>query len=261
MTASQNATFTDLPVEMRCQIYGYLLEEPQAIAITLTKSGVLIRRGGTLPSSSQKSNRGRHFNRTTEQWTPAIPIKTAIMYANRQIYEEASTILYGNNWFSFRLISSITKLAPVLGKQVQLFRKIEIEDMGYSQGSAEAAFDSLALAKGLKTIVISHNDVCKAGGWSRQPIASLAGVVKSSKKLLQALHDSHLEHNLSTSILDLFQLRTGTEGSKCSSSEPEHARFCGCVCSQGERLNTELQTELHALISAEFSMEYPAGRK
>ncbi|CZT17625.1 uncharacterized protein RCC_03462 [Ramularia collo-cygni] len=235
MSSTQKATFETLPVETRCQIYRYLLEEDEPVQIALTISGILARRGGRPP---RKGNRRRIYNKETKEWVPAVPIKSAIIFVNHKIYAEAIPILYGKNCFEFRTTADIKKIVAMLGERTRLLRYIKIAWSGYFQHSALSAFNSLLPARGLRKITIHHQDVCPTTSMHPHP-TPLPRVLSASKNLLRELHNSYKEQKLLTSVLDVIQW-----------TRNPHARPCG-----GSSCAKKRAAEFRSLLAAALKIE------
>lgn len=274
-----------LPAEIRNEIYGYLLEEIAPVEITLTRAGVLGRRSPVQGKRGgyvrKKRLRGRKLDNETGEWLPATPIKSAIIYVNRQFHNEAINILYGKNCFSFLRTSEVKRILAVLEKHAELFRHVRIEAKGYSRASARAAFDSLSVAKNLRTIEINHADICpipvNADPRWRVHCAPVEHVAAASKNLLEVLHQSYQQENISANVLEVITLKRlfysrgvvhdcsvcdivaqGVNVSSYTAKHPDPTKHskedCSCMCSETKAGHEKLQAKLRSLIAKSLNL-------
>ena len=123
---SHKTGFLDLSVELRNQIYGYVLQEDKPIKIELIR-----RRNGPLEIARSGVQRDKHhrrqvYNRSKKAWVPAELKYAAIIYVNKQVYLEASDVLYAVNCFKFATTTTLRDTIPILGRRAHLLRYVEV---------------------------------------------------------------------------------------------------------------------------------------
>jgi hypothetical protein len=231
--ADLRTNLLDLPVEVRMQIYGYLLIEEEPVDIDIihrhNKTAELVR-------YDYKDRRdGRHrfqlWSRAKRSWIAAPPINTAIIFVNHQIHAEGIQTLYGNNCFSFVGSTALKKALGMLGSHAQYLRYIKLSGGGYARSTIRSALNSLAVAQGLRRIEIDYIEMFNGTLMPSQ----IAG---DFHKLLRALQKSYINDKLSASVLDVVKLGAFSGGNhfwrrcaRCTRlriSNPLFARDCPC---------------------------------
>lgn len=238
-----------LPAEMRNEVYRYLLEEDEPIRICLSKAGVLARRNEIWASRSKKPTRDRIYDSIKGEWIPAVPIISAIISVSKAVHAEAIHVLYSNNSFAIHRIHDIMKIVPALKKHARLLRHIKINYNGYSKESAKEAFNSLLIAKNLRSFEICHKDICASQRHhlTDKPASDrVHKTAKAFKKLLLTLQLSYERQKLSCSALDVLRIVYNEDEHGDRGWQPECPK---CSKLEGERTNEALQAELRSILA------------
>ncbi|KAK4613819.1 hypothetical protein CLAFUW4_09251 [Fulvia fulva] len=253
----QKTGLLDLSIELRNQIYGYVLQADKPIEIELIR-----RRDGPLELARRGIPRNMHhrhevYDRRKKAWVLAEIKYAAIIYVGRQVYLEASAILYAVNCFKFANTTALRDILPILGKCAALLRYVEIEAEGCRSCSAPAAFKALSIATNLKKIHIGHFDVCDS---HNHPYAvgpsSIASLVENCGPLLKCLQSSYREQKKGIDIAQVISMRVSTCRDCCHDPmaeapgqghrsahgyRDENNTFCGWLCSGVKTRNEELE--------------------
>lgn len=249
-------TFMDLPVEIRCEIYGYVLEEPTPIKLRIQfhkkKNGP--REIVRIFHRRDPKHHGQVYDKKTKSWIPKQYTHSSILLVNRQINEEATPVLFAQNGYFLETTAALRDFLELIGaSNVRHLRRIIIGADGYKANNARAAFQALTAAKGLRALEIDHSNLCAPQGRESTTTHRLAG---DCRTLLKSLKASYETLNLFGSVLDVLSVtlrpckawshpppfstvghRRGHEGGRRNGS-------CGCRCEEVEEVNAALQRDL-----------------
>ncbi|KAF2165060.1 hypothetical protein M409DRAFT_55960 [Zasmidium cellare ATCC 36951] len=251
------ATFFDLPVETRLQIYGYILEEHSPIALTIIRRHGAPREVARRANQRDKHHRGLIWNREDRIWVAAPPTYTALIFVNRQVYTEATEILYGNNAFQFSSTTALKDFLEHLGQRARHLRYISIDAGGYVFSSIRAALGYLQQAKGLKKLEFAHKDFCTTSNASK-PITTPIRLILDCTGLLKTLHAVYKSRKLSGSVLNLVSIAGNTPCRVCSPkyfTDPRgYDRYgsqgdCNCVCADADKIHESLCASIRSRIA------------
>lgn len=125
---SHEASFLGLSLEIRNDIYSYVLQERESVKIDLIR-----RRDGTIelarqPKRRTKEHRHEVYDSEKRVWKPAPPGRAAVILVNRQIFFEASQILYAINCFKFDNMYDLADGITCLGERAKFLRYVEVSD-------------------------------------------------------------------------------------------------------------------------------------
>lgn len=142
------------------------------------------------------------YNKSTKKWDPAPLKHISILFASRQVFTEAEPILYGCNVFLLQTTTGLTEFIDRIGSRAQHIRHIQFTGAAYKKSTARSAFRALAVAKGLRTLVFAHEDVCGPG----YSLASPYMIAQDCKMLMQALQKYRKENDISGRVPDVLKL-------------------------------------------------------
>ncbi|EME42220.1 hypothetical protein DOTSEDRAFT_25854 [Dothistroma septosporum NZE10] len=281
-TADEEATvtFEDLPAEIRVKIYGYVLTEPEGIALCAFNPKVDERKAAprrvTGPrlirdNNVDKYHRGETYDRKKKVWVLSTPLRTAILYVNKQIYFEATQVLLGTNHFSFRNTNALDNCLDLLGSRAQHLRFVYIGGHGYMKKHVKKTFTKLGTsARFLKKLYIDHFDMCKSSHRSdNREDWMIKRVANECKRMLKLLGKSYQKGGVVFNALDIvdFYLQPCTERHRHQQATPSpHDRkmnvamvygraSCKCRCAQAEQKHERMRQELRRRLAKALGID------
>ncbi|KAK4505219.1 hypothetical protein PRZ48_003182 [Zasmidium cellare] len=258
---SSKVTFMDLPAEVRMNIFGYILEEDKPITLQLIKWRSRPREVARKGHDRKRHHRGEVYDRSQRAWVPAPPTYTAIMFLNKQVYSEATQVLYGDNTFHFETTSALEDFLNLLGPRAQYLRFIEIGSYGYIPTTARRAFKLLLKAKGLRKLQFDHHDFC--GGRYGKPRLVVDTIAAACKELVISLQDSYEDLNLSASVLDVVRVAKPGVCHDCTVNgrkPTDHSRAvfglgrCNCPCTDVDKNTEAFCKEIRSIVAGYLGM-------
>ncbi|KAL8709503.1 MAG: hypothetical protein Q9220_005745 [cf. Caloplaca sp. 1 TL-2023] len=137
-------TFCGLPLEVRNQIYSYLLVDNESIYLELEENDhKALRHWDWRKPMCYDHADGMPFE--TPYWP--CQLQTNLLFVSKTIYEEASTIFYGSNTFGFTGASPWTELGLFINRMSTIsresLRSIEIEIAEFDFTNPESKIDLL----------------------------------------------------------------------------------------------------------------------
>ncbi|CAK4033945.1 Hypothetical predicted protein [Lecanosticta acicola] len=205
--------FMDLPAEIRTEIYGFVFQEARHVSLEVRMHIHGRPREVCRPKASKQP--GKLYSRKTKSWEPAPLQYISILFASRQVFHEAEPVLYGCNVLSFSRTTALQEFIDVIGKRAQHIRHVHIKSNGYKKTNARAAFKALAVAKGLRTLSIEHNNVCPISYGYRPARTSAADVAADCKVLMKTLQKHRQENDLSGSVPEVLEFRIDHPPTSC----------------------------------------------
>ena len=241
----------DTPAEIRTMIYSFLLEEDSPIKMTTTKPDLEPRR----PTRSTYSTLNA-YRRTA----------LALLRVNKQIRNEATPVMYGNNHFHFRTLSELKVFLDSVGSMRQYLRNIEFGEESYVKSRARPVSNSLRDAINLQSLTFHHADVCKEDGPQRYSAASPTQFVSDSKGLFKSLHKVPRDPTLPYNVLDLLKIKF-TKCYRCRREHPENHPYdqgcsatwrsasCTVLCKDADAHCKEVEAKLRGMVAKELGIE------
>jgi hypothetical protein len=100
-STADSGDLEQLPIEIRKQIYTYLLFEPKTIAIKRYVNLKAYKKGEIARMNHhRKANRNRKvYDRRRKTWVEAPPSSNSILLVNKRVSQEATPVFYGSNNF------------------------------------------------------------------------------------------------------------------------------------------------------------------
>jgi len=197
-----------LPVEIRKQIYTYLLAEPKTIAIKRYINPKAYKRGEVARMNHhRRSGRSRKvYDRRREAWVDAPSSSSSILFVNKRISQEATPVFYGSNKFFFDNAGVLQDFLDWIGQSRLHLRHVEIDGCGIMHNASWAAMDrSLSLlesCKGLRALHFYHDGFCGGG----RDGASISDVAAHCSPLLRSLRATWEARNLNMDVLDIVKI-------------------------------------------------------
>lgn len=239
-------SFMDLPIELRTEVYGYLLTESHAIILDLKRSWWPARseRLTLVAKVSHPCSIGKHL---------------ALLRINRQVHEEATPVLYGGNCFSFETRAAFAKFLEVLGKRARHLRIVELLRMNWDSSRNGEILSKLRIATKLDKLMINHSEICPSVN-QHPPHQIIEWVASDLKPLMVALDESYAREYRSRRAYDALHFSVGRcwlceefeqPSSKFNTRPPPHP-LCSCHhdCIKVTEPNQELQDLARSKIAA-----------
>lgn len=200
-----------LPVELRQRIYGLVLERGEVIQLENSLlANTLPGIPGVAPKGHHRdvAHRGKIRDASGSAWVPAVS-HVALILVSKEVNADATPLLYGNNRFELQHTGALERFLVQIGNAKQYLRHISIAMGGYKfhdgLTAANRSFLALRQAKDLRSITISHFDLCclklNKTGW-----LDVDDLVNGLTHLLMELHTAHEARNLKGNVLDVVKI-------------------------------------------------------
>lgn len=121
----------DLAAELRCKVYGFLLEEEGPIKIAMYRRRPVREGYGYETREKQEDH---VWNVRLAKWIDQPPSNLAIMSVNKQIHQETAPIVYGQT-FSFEHLTSFKAFARHIGNMCEYVKHVEFKCTTWSRGT------------------------------------------------------------------------------------------------------------------------------
>lgn len=136
-------TFLDLPAEARVKIYECSLVKSSLVRLEL-RGGLkhgreVVNRDHHRNYNHRHNGRFQVYDAIKGRWVDAPPIENAIIIVNKQIYLEATAVLYAGNRLSFKSTTALDLFLDTIAMRAQKLRCIDIEAGGYIKSSIKPA--------------------------------------------------------------------------------------------------------------------------
>lgn len=206
-----------LPLELRKEIYAYVLVESDGEAIGITQylsprtdvqqgkrakvgTAQVVRAG----HHRNKNHRGQIWDKEKKIWNRAPPSNTSILRLSKAFHAEAAPVFYGQNCFWFSNSSALTGFLFRIGDSKQHIRHIILGGPFMLWGtwaSTDRCIHALLEVKSLRTLEIFH---CQFE--NNFKVLSMQDFMAHCMPLLASLHASIEARNLNYSILDVVEI-------------------------------------------------------
>lgn len=260
-----------LPVELRQRIYGLVLERGEVIQlenylIANTLPGI----AGVAPKGHHRdvAHRGQIRDASGSAWVPAVSDVALILVSN-EVNVDVTPLLYGNNRFELQHTGALERFLAQIGDAKQYLHHISIAMGGYKfhdgLAAANRSFLALKKAKDLRSITISHFDLCclkfNKTGW-----LDVDDLVNGITPLLMELHVAYEARNVKGNVLDVVKITLPPcKGCwACDHSGGQWVRdrrrvsgkkmSCECFCVAAETNNEALLRDFRRKIAAKLGI-------
>ncbi|OQN95266.1 hypothetical protein B0A48_18563 [Cryoendolithus antarcticus] len=169
---------------------------------------------------------GHVFDKQTKTWIPKQPRVTALTLVCKTFYHEAIDVLCGENDFEFNSSTIVTRFFDSIGASKTAIRSIFVHE--YIKGTAAAFWQSLHPLVNLRSLSLSHDELCQKWPYGRG--AKLSVVVSQAEPLLKILHDSYTQQGLSRRVVDVVQVRPDACYTCSRDRTCPTCQDTGCVC-------------------------------
>ena len=121
--------FADLPADIRCTIYSYLLEEDTSIKITTHTPTSKLRRPVRFGFRESNAHRGQKRNKEDGKWIDIAPSNASIVQVLKQLHKVAAAILYGGNKFELGYVGELPTFLKTIGDMTKLLQRVSFPDL------------------------------------------------------------------------------------------------------------------------------------
>lgn len=200
-----------LPIEIRKQIYTYVLVDPKTIAIKRYINHKAYKKGEVARMDHhRKLDRSRKvYDRRRKAWIDAPPSTNSILLVNKTVSSEATPVFYGSNDFFFESAGALQDFLAWVGPARQHLRHVEVDGRGIMFQASWTAMDrSLSLlesSRGLRALHFYHTGFCGGHGRDRTNV-SVGDVAVHCSPLLKSLQATWEARNVSMDILDVVKI-------------------------------------------------------
>jgi hypothetical protein len=160
-----------LPIELRRQVYAYLLVEHKNIPVSRYGNGQK-KRVARSGNCRDYVVREQHFCYREDKWVTSPPCTTSLLHVNKVLNQEAAEVLYGLNGFEFEAFDALECFLRITGNSRQHLRRLAFVGRGvlqrYNWNSTDRSLALLAQAGGLRSLEISHATLCGGGTYHSQ---------------------------------------------------------------------------------------------
>ncbi len=196
--------FPDLPAEIRNMIFSYLLEEEKPIVMATAKRVNHPRRPVRIDwNSRNERNAGLDWDTKAGEWRNKPPSALSLLRANKQIFEEAASIVYGNH-FKFLKFACLKIFLESIGDMRRFLRHITIGRTGYNRNQATPIFKNLKESVNLRTLTFGHEDVCRDSWSYGTSTTTTESFVRQIMPVLESIRKNHPKDELN--ILDIIKI-------------------------------------------------------
>lgn len=255
----------DLVAELRCKIYGHLLEENEPIKISVYQ-----RRPVREGYGYESRVRAREFvwNGRSAKWMDQPPSNMAILQVNKQIRKEAAPIAYGDNTFSFAHSQFFKAFVRGIGSMCEYVKRIEFPtQITWIRNGRTNPWLLLGELTSLRTLNIGQDAFehpYEAGFRGRLKCrGSVVELVANVKESVEKLRQIHEANGSDVNVLDIFQI-TWSLCPSCSRGEHEnHPRYGippPCTCLEVKLEREKLKTLLRSLLAEALTIEDGASK-
>lgn len=278
-----------LPLEIRKEIYKYVLVESKTIAIKRYINPQDRRRGEVARMNHHRNSlhRGKIWHQRKKFWYDAPPSSTSVLLVNKRVGQEATPVFYSND-FAFDTSRALQDFLAWIGDSKQYVRKAAILHLSTMCNNSWNAMDhSLALltaAKGFRTFAFSHLAFCGRSSFLLDPKT----LAKHFVPFLKSLHESRSALGLGANILDVVQIilppchcehcgkifKKGRQVMCCRRPGEPHklhkermvpvcldfrpkadTRHCSCLCETAEDTNRRFMREMREVFAEELGLD------
>jgi hypothetical protein len=285
---SDSGDLGKLPLEIRNEIYAYLLIEDKAIPIKRTKEKKQVM-PARMDGHRNTEHRRKLYDRHQRRWIGAPPCSTSLLLVNKAVNQEATQILYGSNEFQFKNAGALECFLKSIGPSGQHLRHLELMGRGlFYFGSLLSMKRSLSIPQAtasLRSLQVSHFALC---GGLEQPtvrgrMISVKTLALACAPLLRSLKTAFDKQKLNISIFDVVKIelppclcrdhRRYRDYKGARVLAPRHHRRhrsiaaheydktlkCDCLCDAAEAKNKEfvdgLKNEISILLQLDAGQE------
>jgi hypothetical protein len=202
------------------------------------------------PVDHKRNFKGRGHQYIKGKWVE-VPSNVALLCVNKKIHMEAAPVLYGRTKFRFQHANTMRRFLDSIGDNVQYLRDIGIHRRGwewrYGFVQARHAFETLAAAKSMHTLEVSHVDLCPTAN-ARDPThyPGIHKVVELCRPLFDSLKIAYKNNDVKASILEVI---------KIGPVEPDDLRVCGCTMEEATKAKVELLRSLKRSIAGQHQLD------
>lgn len=228
-----------LPIELRNKIYALILIKPDGFTLQNYKNGYqhypdnkkrdhnAFEEIAPIPDHRNPKHRGQtprlvRRKRRIESVHVLAHSDVELLRVNKKIFAEAAPMLYGGNKLTFRNVSTLGRFLDMINDEVkphlrhvaitQTYQYRAAGSLSWNGGHAQArrSLRALAKAKGLRTLEVSHSDLCRNAPWPAPWADKLVGLYELAtmcKPLLKALEVSFEKQNLACSVLNVIKIK------------------------------------------------------
>lgn len=198
-----------LPVEIRKQIYKFLLVETRKIGI-MRYGKAVESRSARMDNHHNVQHRGKVYDTHKREWVAAPPCVISLLYVNRRISQEAKEILYGFNQFEFEHAGALESFLANIGDSIAHVRHVAIIGHGllysYRWDEMDRSLARLAKAKALRTLEISHGALCKSAYQTMRRPVEPRTLFQHFRPLLRVLEAEYRKQHLNVSAADVIKI-------------------------------------------------------
>ncbi|KAF7191879.1 hypothetical protein HII31_06924 [Pseudocercospora fuligena] len=258
---SNHFRLLDLPAELRKIVFDFYMEgarkAKQNIVVVEHKPNSKYHNRPELyqikpdQDYKKKDKNRRRWDPKTKTFVSPPPSPIALLFSAKQMHQEALPSLYGNGIFVFRTFRELSIILPMLGDGAKYLHSIEIDQGGYIKSWVGKLVSTLKVAKSLKKLTLSHNDVCRNQRFARPKKSASKHITARMLMLdflplLKVLHTSYQAQHPKWSILDTIKIRE-------DGGQQYWGRWCNC--SEKELKNETFQAELRKLIAEDLGVQ------
>ncbi|PPJ56961.1 hypothetical protein CBER1_00504 [Cercospora berteroae] len=224
--------FLDLPAEIRQMIYDECFLDERGTSISQLK-----RRGHAhrVVSHGRLLGTSARWNGSKATWTNKPPSALGLLTANKQIWDEVSSTIYGNT-FHFPDFKTCQTFLEQIGTMRSLLRDVVFEPRAYQTTKARTVFFKLREAKRLRSLTIHFLEFASKDSGSGG--VSIATFAADCKTMMVSLHKSRKTQEDLPVVLDLVHFTSQCSdcwlSSRGTTPWPKH----DCEC---ERLKPEYE--------------------
>lgn len=199
-----------LPLELRKEIYTYLLIEDKKIGI-MKYGSMLSSKVARMDNHINPGHRGKVYDIHRQRWVAAPYRKTALLHVNKATCEEAKQVLYGDNHFEFQHAGALLGFLKSIGESsARYLHHVSIIGNGVLQkfkwDEMDRALARLTQAKGLRSLEVSHLAICGKPNMERCHKIEITELVTHFKPLLQVLHAEFKNAGLKMRVFDAIKI-------------------------------------------------------
>lgn len=235
----------ELAAELRCKIYGHLLEENEPIRISAYKRRP-VREG--YGYELRKNDKGLMWDVRSGKWIDQPPSNMAILQVSKRILQEAAPIAYSNE-FSFAHEHYVGGFLRAIGSMRQYVKHIDLP--AYLSDHRDP-FRYLSDMRSLRSVKITCNSSARYSGEPQLRKGEVERFVEDIKVPLDDLNWTHKGDDSQINVLDIVQV-TSRGCLECHETRGDRS---SCeACNRLLELRDEIATQLRSLLADALEIE------